>query len=60
VDGIGVIAALSFLAIWGCAGVELDWGYVMVFRFMSGGLPVFAVFKRLGDKPNIKLFSRLR
>lgn len=41
--------------------VEFDRGYSIVLRFsVSGSLSVFAVFKRPGDKPNIKQFSRLR
>ena len=43
----------------GLIRVEFNSGYGMVFRFVSGGLLVFAASNASADKPNIKLFSRL-
>lgn len=45
---------------FGTVEVEFNRGYSMVLRFSERRFSVLAVFKRPGDKPNIKLFSRLR
>ena len=45
---------------FGLIQVEFNASYGIVFRFVSGGLLVFAASNASADKPNIKLFSRLR